>query len=358
MRSATTLLLCVGCGAALTLAPAAAWAVGPVPVKVFLLAGQSNMAGRAPTSGLPVALQSPQDDVLFYYGSSLTTLRPGSGRDFGPEVTFGRTVADEFPTETFALIKYASGGSDLHTDWDPSGGGQYNAFRSKVTGGLAALVSNSYDPEIVGMLWTQGERDAKTGRSTAQYEVDLNEFIADMRVNYGSDLPFFLSRLSSGQTNIPAAGLTEIRTAQANVAASDAFSYMIDTDGFGLKGDNLHFDAAGQIALGEAFGQSYIDVPEPVTPGDANGNGYVDDTDLAIMLGNWEKDPAVISTWELGNFTEGSLGDTDVDDNDLTVLLGNWTGPPPAGAAVPEPATLSLLALGGLAVMRRRRRAH
>jgi len=95
--------------------------------------------------------------------------------------------------------------------------------------------------------------------------------------------------------------------------------------------------------------------PEPPLPGDADDNGFIDDTDLAILLGNWESDPATISTWDLGNFTEATVGDTDVDDSDLAVLLGNWTRGSPGGAAVPEPATLWLLALGGLAMLRKRR---
>ncbi len=107
-----------------------------------------------------------------------------------------------------------------------------------------------------------------------------------------------------------------------------------------------------------AAGETLEVIAEPAPlPGDANGNGFVDHTDLAILLGNWEQDPLIISTWELGNFTH-NLGDGDVDNADLAILLGNWTGPPPpAGAAVPvpEPGTLCLLAAGGIACLRRRR---
>lgn len=233
-------------------------------IRVFLLGGQSNMFGRGATSGLPTELQSPQSDVLFYEGGTLRDLQPGSGSDFGPEITFGRQLADTFTAESFGLIKYARGGTSLSDDWDPDTGSDYTTFTNTVTDGLAAITAQGHDYEIAGMLWTQGERDAKLGRTSAQYEADLAGFVADVRTRYGNDLPFLLSRLSSGQTDITTAQLTEIRSAQENFTISDPKSWMIDTDGMGIQSDELHFNADGQISLGESFANTYASaVPEP-----------------------------------------------------------------------------------------------
>jgi hypothetical protein len=259
-------------------------------IKLFLLGGQSNMVGTgADTSGLPTALQSPQDDVLFYWKSDvgLTTLRPGSGINFGPEVTFGRTIADAFPAENFGLIKYAASGSDLVNAWDKDTGTVYANFRDTVADGLAALTAAGHTYEIIGMLWTQGERDARIGRTTAEYEADLIEFIADIRSRYGANLPFFLNRLSTGQTDIP--DITEVRAAQENVTAADPYAFLIDADGMSFH-DELHFDAAGQIALGQAFGQSYINyiIPDTTDPlvdtlSPANGSPNIPITDNLVI---------------------------------------------------------------------------
>jgi len=97
-------------------------------VNICLLAGQSNADGRGETSGLPTApinLQLPQSDVPYYFQTegnvhgllenSVTTLRPGTTETsvggtshFGPEIGFGRSMADFFaePSDpSVAIIK-------------------------------------------------------------------------------------------------------------------------------------------------------------------------------------------------------------------------------------------------------------
>ncbi len=88
----------------------------------------------------------------------------------------------------------------------------------------------------------------------------------------------------------------------------------------------------------------------PTLDGDLDGDGFVGIADLNIVLGNWNQ-----------NVTAGDLlagdpsGDGFVGIEDLNTVLGNWNaGTPPSGSAVPEPATLALLGLGGVAALRRR----
>ncbi len=246
-------------------------------VKVILLGGQSNMDGRAPGSGLPtspVNLQQEQTDVLFYQGNAsggsylpgntLIYLAPGSGSKspsaptFGPEVTFGRAIADACPHEQFALIKYGLGGSKLATDWNPATGAAYAAFRNTVAGGLAALTNAGYDYEIVGMLWMQGESDSTTTYANA-YQANLTAFIADIRSRYGQDIPFVIGETwrNEGDSSHPGTLGDIVSGAQQSVANADDHVGFVSTRTFNFQ-DEFHLNASGQMNLGSGMADYLI----------------------------------------------------------------------------------------------------
>jgi hypothetical protein len=84
-----------------------------------------------------------------------------------------------------------------------------------------------------------------------------------------------------------------------------------------------------------------------VIPGDTNDDGVVDAADYITLKQNF----GTTGGWAQGNFDETGT----VDWADLSTLTANMGSGGPAPATTPEPATLGLLAIGALAVIRRRR---
>ena len=86
-------------------------------------------------------------------------------------------------------------------------------------------------------------------------------------------------------------------------------------------------------------------------PGDTNLDGVVDAADYITLKRNFGM--ATGATWLQGDFNS----DHQVNWPDLQIMISNFgNGASTTPATNPEPATLSLLALGGLAMIRRRRK--
>lgn len=253
--------------AALCLAAASAFAA--TPIKVFLLAGQSNMSGWTSTTGMPSMYTQTQPNVLIYADGEIDNAKKkkwlNNGPDFGhaagwfgPELVFGKTLSDSLAGTKIALIKHAVGSTYLATDWrPPSSGGTtgslYNAMLATVKSGLAAL-DPQYTPVWSGILWMQGEFDGNNQGYANEYQTNLANFVKDVRAQLKEpSLPFIIGMIDSSHSWQYAG---TIRAAERAVAKNVANVSTVDTYGFAT--DGTHYKLDGMIALGKGFAVNWL----------------------------------------------------------------------------------------------------
>lgn len=245
-------------------------------MKVFILAGQSNMAGQGIPKELPPEFQKQPANVLMpvlpgnrppQRRTELVPFAPATQR-FGPEVGFAHEMAKAWPGEKIVLIKKAIGGTSALAwapDWTREGAAStgnerngplyLNLMKEQVK---PILERYGQEIEIVGVLWAQGGRDGKYEQAANDYEANLTKIIAAFRKDLGRpDLPFLLAHTVNAQgRGFPF--MDKVRAAQQRVAEKVPHTVLVASEGLSRHRDNVHFNTQGQLELGRRFAAAIL----------------------------------------------------------------------------------------------------
>jgi len=233
---------------ALSLSMFSAPVQAPDQMDVFLLIGQSNMAGR----GVPTPADRVPHPRVFMLNKDLAWMPAVDPMHFDkPELigvglgsTFGRLIADARPNATIGLVPAAFGGSALE-EWQPGQKHYVNA--------VARAREAMKRGRLVGILWHQGESDADTAK-TATYAARFAKFIAQLRQDLGApDVPVIVGEL--GRFRPEHAGMNAVLATLPKSVPHCAF---VSAEGLVDKGDKLHFDTPSLHEFGRRYATAWL----------------------------------------------------------------------------------------------------
>jgi alpha-galactosidase len=236
------------------------------PVRISILAGQSNMEGAGVIAGGPkqrnggkgtleflvnksdrsASYQHTIDsagnwrvrnDVWIWYLGRKGGLTVGYGAKkdrIGPEFQFGHTVGKYFE-EPVLLIKVAWGGKSLAKDFrPPSSGGQVGAYYQEMLKQIASVTGNlskefpeleNWKVVLSGFGWHQGWNDGSSKDYTAEYRDNLINFIKDVRQDLDApNLPFVIANSGFAGWQQKVVRRLDIIKAQGSAAKIPEFS--------------------------------------------------------------------------------------------------------------------------------------
>jgi hypothetical protein len=278
------------------------------PLKIFILAGQSNAVGYNNIKEFHAGKRlyrkafHKQRGILFWPGSNARTgfagrwvklqigisdisaQAPFHKGCYGPEIGFGETITKAFPEVRIAIIKYAVGATgiarskDYHDyipalkgfndkgrNWHPgSDGGDmgilYKNLMDNIHAALDLLTQQGRTYELSGFIWMQGEHESGISKTMANdYGSLLTLFVNAVRKDLGvRNLPFVI-----GEVNSYTWAFADIGRKQQEAACRNGSNCLLikttDLPRNGIGGPG-HFDADGMLILGNRFAGGMLDL--------------------------------------------------------------------------------------------------
>ncbi len=230
---------------------------------LFLLVGQSNMAGRGKVEAEdkvvnPRVLTLSKDGKWVPAVDPIHFDKPGVGVGLGR--SFGLTLAEKMdPDITIGLIPCAQGGSPIAT-WEP--GAKWEQTKSKPYDDTMVRANLALkDGVLKGILWHQGESD--TGKTADVYQVKLTALLARFRKDLTSpDVQVIIGQLGPYRKNADTEGSKTVDAALQAVAKEDGNAAFVSADGLTSNPDFVHFDAKSQREFGKRYAEAYLKLLE------------------------------------------------------------------------------------------------
>lgn len=228
---------------------------------LFLLIGQSNMAGRGPLE--PEG--RPLDEKIWMMDSTDNWVPAKDPVHFdkpaavgvGPGLSFARAVRQALPAHEIGLIPCAVGGSGID-DWQ-------TGARHSQTGiypydeMLARVKKAKKEGRIKAILWHQGEQDSNPEKA-AVYEEKLLHFFTKLRKDIGArKVPVIIATLGDFyvERNPEAKRINDIII---RVPENLKNVYYVSSSGLDHHGDQVHFGTAAQKELGRRYAEKYLQI--------------------------------------------------------------------------------------------------
>lgn len=222
---------------------------------LYLLIGQSNMAGRGVTEDQdkrphPRVITFTKDSAWAPAVDPLHFDKPAiAGVGLGS--TFGRAMAEANPDATIGLVPCAVGGTPLER-WRKGG----DLYQQAAERAKAALK----DGTLKGILWHQGEADSGDEAQAKSYAQRLSGMVGDLRKELdAADVPFvagelgrFLAREPAGKTSywpVVNEQLASLPQHVKNVAIVSSVSLQ-------AKSDQVHFDSPSLREFGRRYAEA------------------------------------------------------------------------------------------------------
>jgi len=225
-------------------------------LEIYLLLGQSNMAGRGEITpefideGHPNLLMFNKEKEWVAAKHPLHFDKPKVA-GVGPGIAFGIKMASASPNVQIGLVPCAVGGTSI-SKWEPD---KYDKETDTYPYNDAVIrIREAMKTGVVkGMIWHQGESDTKP-ETAAKYLANLDMLIDRIRkLCKNPNLPVVVGELGVFKDNRKI-----INEVLAEVPAKIKFTAVAKSNGLKHKGDEAHFDGASAQIIGYRFAEQML----------------------------------------------------------------------------------------------------